>query len=475
MKPVNSSEIISSDVVIIWWGVSGSSIAAVLTAYTDVEKVVLLEKESSLWDVNSKATHNSQTLHEWNIESNYSLEKATKVSFKANILKKYLQKCLPKNTDVYAIHHKMLLAVGKEQVEKLTKRYYEFLWLFPDDTLLDGKQIAQHEPKVMEWRDKSQEVTAHFSPHWYTIDFGKLSKSFVDYAEQARQDILDVFTNAKVKNIEQKDWCYYVTLEDWRVFQSKALMVAAGWYTPLLLKDFHKHHPDVWFQYGDGSNELWVENFSILSVAWSFFTAKDKVLNWKVYTMQDPDLPFAAVHGDPEVHDDTITRFWPTALWIPKLERYKNNTVWDYFKVFEISRKATDALYYVLHKDNWKAAKYLFRNTLYELPVIGKYLFSQEIKKIIPTMTYKNIQKAIWYGGTRPQTLNTTKTSKKWLDFWEAKFKTLDNSAIFTITPSPWATTCLWNAYEDVQNLVQSFNGKYTFDKEKFDKMFLDR
>ena len=464
---------IISDVTIIGGGVSGSSVAAVLAWFTDVQKVTLLEKESVLGDVNSKATNNSQTLHEGNIESNYTLEKAKKVSYKANILKRYLQNCLPKNTDVYAMHHKMLVAIWPEQIHLLTKRYKEFLEIFPNDVFLKWHEIAQYEPKVMEWRNKADMIAAHYSPDGYTIDFGKLSKSFVDYAEQTRKDVVDVFTNAHVKHIEHKNDIYSVYLDDGRVFQSKALMVAAWWYTPLLLKQFHKKQPEVQFQYGDWTTELAVDDFSILSVAGSFFNSKEKVLNGKVYTMQDPDLPFAAVHWDPEVHDSNITRFWPTALGIPKLERYRSNAVGDYMKVFEISRKATDALLFVLKKDNWKAAKYLFKNTLYEVPYFWKWLFTKEVQKIIPTIKNADIEKAEWYGGTRPQILNTTKTSKKWLDFGEAKFQTLDNSAIFTITPSPGATTCLWNAYTDVQTLIKSFDGKYTFNKDWFDEMFI--
>ena len=45
------------------------------------------------------------------------------------------------------------------------------------------------------------------------------------------------------------------------------------------------------------------KNLSFLSMAGSFYTAP-KVLNGKVYTIQVPKLPFAAIHGDPEVHSE---------------------------------------------------------------------------------------------------------------------------------------------------------------------------
>ena len=109
MNRLENQNIIESDVAIIWWWVTWSSLAYTLTAFTDVKKIVQIEKESSLWAVNSKATHNSQTLHEGNIESNYNRPKAQKVSTKANMLKKYFTKVLPKGSDVYAKHHKMLI------------------------------------------------------------------------------------------------------------------------------------------------------------------------------------------------------------------------------------------------------------------------------------------------------------------------------------------------------------------------------
>ena len=464
---------IESDVTIIWWWVTWSSLAYTLTAFSDVKKIIQLEKESSLWAINSNATYNSQTLHEWNIESNYDRKKAQKVSVKANMLKKYLTKVLPADSDVYAKHHKMLIGIGNQEVVTLKDRYETIKDIFPEDRILTWEEIAQYEPLVMKWRNPDDQIAAHFSPDWFTVDFGKLSSSFIEQWQKTRQDVLDVLTNACVATIEKQEWYYYVTLKDWRVITSKALVVAAGWHTPLLLKEFHTQYPDVLFKYGDGSTELSVDDFSILSVAGSFFNTHEKMLNGKVYTMQDSDLPFAAVHWDPEVHNSNITRLGPTAIWIPKLERYKKWWVGEYFKVFEVSNKAIAALWSVLSKNDWKTFKYLTKNMTYELPFIGKKLFAKEARKIIPTLRSSDIDKATGYGWTRPQIVNTTKTDKKWLDFGEAKFTTLDNSALFTITPSPGATTCLGNAYNDVQAILKSFDGKYIFNKESFEEIFM--
>jgi malate dehydrogenase (quinone) len=72
--------------------------------------------------------------------------------------------------------------------------------------------------------------------------------------------------------------------------------------------------------------------YSCLPVAGSFYFAPE-ALNGKVYTVQNPNLPFAAVHGDHDVKERGKTRFGPTALMLPMLERYNRATVRDFFQV----------------------------------------------------------------------------------------------------------------------------------------------
>jgi malate dehydrogenase (quinone) len=92
-------------------------------------------------------------------------------------------------------------------------------------------------------------------------------------------------------------------------------------------------------------------------------------------------------------------------------------------------------------------------------------LFIREIRKIVPTITVSELKFAKGIGGTRPQIVNNT-TRK--LEMGEAKL-TGDN-IIFNITPSPGASTCLGNAYADVQKIVEFLGDKYTFSKEAFEK-----
>lgn len=48
--------------------------------------------------------------------------------------------------------------------------------------------------------------------------------------------------------------------------------------------------------------------------------------------------------------------------------------------------------------------------------------------------------------------------------------KIVGEKIIFNITPSPGASTCLGNAFEDTSKIMEFLNNKYSFDKEQFEK-----
>src|SRR3989344_4231418 len=100
------------EVVIIGAGVSGTALLYVLTKYTNISKIALIEKYSKVAQVNSNKNSNSQTLHFGDIETNYSLEKAKKVKFAADLVKNYILKN-DKEKKTHSKYHKMALAVGK--------------------------------------------------------------------------------------------------------------------------------------------------------------------------------------------------------------------------------------------------------------------------------------------------------------------------------------------------------------------------
>ena len=114
------------EVAIVGGGISGASLLYILSNYTNVNSIVLVEKNQEIALVNSHKTSNSQTLHFGDIETNYTLEKAKKVNQAASLVKNYLLQKDP-DQEIYSKYHKMVLAVGTEEVEQLKHRYQEFM------------------------------------------------------------------------------------------------------------------------------------------------------------------------------------------------------------------------------------------------------------------------------------------------------------------------------------------------------------
>jgi len=104
-------------------------------------------------------------------------------------------------------------------------------------------------------------------------------------------------------------------------------------------------------------------------------------------------------------------------------------------------------------------------NFLYDLPYIGKRLFIKEVRKIVPLLKLEELKFAKGIGGTRPQIVNNT-TRK--LEMGEAKI--VGEKIIFNITPSPGASTCLGNAFEDTTKLMGFLDNRFRFNSEQFEK-----
>ncbi len=440
------SEVIADyDVLIIGGGVVGTALLYTLSKYTDVKKVGLIEKYSDFGLVNSASYNNSQTLHFGDIETNYSFEKAKCVKEMSDMVMKYLEAEKNSGSDqkLFSKYSKMVLAVGKKQVDELTGRFTPFSKLFPKLRLIGREEIGKIEPRVLEGRDPDQAIAALVTEDGYTVDFKRLCHSFVDNAIKANLDV-DIHLETKLLRIEKKD-DHYIVLTNKGEFHATAVVVAAGGHSLMIAKSLG---------YG--------KNLSILSMAGSFYTAP-KVLNGKVYTIQVAKLPFAAVHGDPEVHNENITRFGPTAKPIFQLERHNWSTFSEYWKTFGFGLKPIISLFNIIFDK--VLFNYVVVNVLYDFPVIGKRLFIKQIRMIVPSLKLSELKFARGIGGTRPQIVNNT--TKK-LEMGEAKLN--GEKIIFNITPSPGASTCLGNAYSDVQLLMKFLDDKYMFYKEAFEQ-----
>jgi malate dehydrogenase (quinone) len=433
------------DVLIVGGGVVGTALLYTISKYTDIKNIALIEKYDDFGLVNSASYNNSQTLHFGDIETNYSIEKARSVKRMADMVMKYLEneKDPAERKKLFSKFSKMVLAVGTNQVQELKKRYPPFSELFPKLKMINRDEIGKIEPRVLEGRDPDQEILALVTEDGYTVDFKRLCHSFIDNALKNNPDLSIQLNTKLVKIIKEED--HYTVKTNKGDLHAKVVVIAAGGHSLMIAKSLG---------YG--------KNLAILSMAGSFYTAP-KVLNGKVYTIQQPKLPFAAIHGDPEVHSEDVTRFGPTAKPIFQLERHNWSTFMEYWKTFGLGINPIISLLKIIFDK--VLFSYIFVNFMYDLPFIGRRLFIKQVRKIVPSLKLSELQYAKGIGGTRPQIVNNT-TRK--LEMGEAKLA--GEKIIFNITPSPGASTCLGNAYSDTQEIISFLSNKYKFDKEAFER-----
>ena len=436
------------DLVVVGGGISGASVLYALAKFTDVEQVALFEKEPTIGAINTAREHNSQTLHFGDIETNYSLEKARSVKTGAETLAGYLE-ATDRERTMYDRRSKMVIAVGDQEVKRLERRYEEkgFGDLYPKLELIGRERIAALEPAVVEGRDPDVPLRALYTPDGYVVDYGETARSLVETAQE--EPGVDVFTDTPVEGLVETASGYAVRTTSGTV-TADGVIVSAGSHSLQFAK-----------RLGYG------ENMTLLPVAGSFFLAED-MLQGKVYTLQMAKLPFAAVHGDAEVHDPGVTRFGPTAKPVPALERRNLSTVSDFLDVFGFDFDSL-ASYATILADR-VLLPYVLRNLIYDLPEVGKRAFLPHVQKVVPSASVDDIERATGYGGVRPQIVNTATRS---LDMGEAKIEGED--VIFNITPSPGASTCLKNARRDAQTALSFLDGEYTFDEAGFDAATIDQ
>ncbi|MBP9763064.1 FAD-dependent oxidoreductase [Patescibacteria group bacterium] len=432
------------DIVIIGGGASGTSLLYTLAHYTNVQRIALLEKYARPGQVNSKATNNSQTLHVGDIETNYSLDKVRQVKPAAMMVARYANQ-LPsaERSEILFPVQKMVLGVGREEVASLEKRFSDLRELFPDLKKLTRADIEQVEPNVVKGRSTEEPIIALCTNQGYGVDFERLAQSFIDHAKQDKPD-LSVRFNSQVESIVfNADKTYTLNIKDGTSVTTKALVVNADSYSLLLAK-----------QLGYG------QHFSLIPIAGTFYFSK-KLLNGKVYTVQEPRLPFAAVHGDPDVRVADATRWGPTARFHPVLESRNFKTSLDYLRSSGLGNLQTWVSFFKILLDPVRF-KYLLKNMLYELPWIGTRLFVENVKKIIPTIRASDLQAAEGYGGMRLQRVDTNTHE---LQLGEGKI--VGENSLFNMTPSPGASVCLYNAMRDAEKIMEFLNHTYQFESDR--------
>lgn len=434
------------EVLIIGAGISGTALAYELARYTDIDSIGIIEKYEDIAILNSSGTSNSQTIHVGDIETNYTLEKAAITKRTAKMVEKYCLQYGYQN-DIIFSHQKMALGVGEKEIEFLLHRFEEFSKLFSYLEVWDKEKLKEYEPRVVfdkEGKERKENIVALGARgQWTTVDYGKMSKSLIENAKKQKGKIVKTFFNSKVTKIQKsKKRGYIVYCED-KKYYADFVVVNAG-----------AHSLYIAHQMGYG------HNLGCLPIAGSFYMTNEKMLNGKVYMIQNPKLPFAALHGDSDVLAGENTRFGPTALMLPKLERYKPGTYMDFWKTLRFDKNIAIALWKLLKESDIRS--YIFRNFFFEVPILNKYLFLKDARKIVPSLQLDEFSYAEGFGGIRPQVLN--KDEQK-LMLGEVSINP-GTGILFNMTPSPGATSCLGNAERDLRYIVK-YLGK-DFDEKLF-------
>ncbi|HIP29624.1 MAG TPA: FAD-dependent oxidoreductase [Sulfurospirillum arcachonense] len=443
------------EVLVVGGGISGASLFYELAKYTDVKSIALLEKYEALATLNSKGTSNSQTIHCGDIETNYTAEKAKTVKRTAKMIEKYCLQYGYENKFMFA-HQKMAIGVGDEEVAYMRNRYKDFKELFPYLEVFEKDKLKEIEPKLVfdeNGNERPESIVGvgveAEAGEWSTVDFGKMSDSLVENAQKIDDVVTDVFFNSKVTSIKQVGKIHEVVAAG-VTYTADFVVVNAG-----------AHSLYLAHRMGHGTD------YGCLPMAGSFYVTSKKLLNGKVYMVQHPKLPFAALHGDPDILLNGNTRFGPTALALPKLERYHgNSTIIDFWKTLRFDKNIVK-IFWDLLKDG-DIRSYIMRNFMFEVPYINKRLFVKDARKIVPSLSIDDIEYAEGFGGVRPQVLD--KKNQK-LMLGEASVNP-GTGIIFNMTPSPGATSCLGNAERDIK-LVCAHIGK-TFNQEEFDKDLIE-
>lgn len=440
------------EVLIVGAGISGCALAYELARYTDISQIAVIEKYGSIASLNSKGTANSQTIHVGDIETNYTLSKAAITKRTAKMVEKYCLQHGYQNNIIFS-HQKMALGIGEEEVEFLLHRYEEFSKLFPYLEVWDKEQLKALEPRVVfddEGKERPEPIVGiGAKDQWTTVDYGKMAESFITNAKNEPNTTVDLFLDTPVINIEKNSSRGYSVHTKNGIYTADFVVVNAGAHSLYLAHSL-----------GYGLD------YACLPVAGSFYLTNEKLLNGKVYMIQNPKLPFAALHGDPDILANGNTRFGPTALVLPKLERFTGGTYLDFWKTLRLDRNVFSALWKLLRESDIR--NYIFRNFLFEIPWLNKRLFLHDARKIVPSLQLHEFSYAHGFGGVRPQVID--KKQQKLL-LGEASINT-GEGIIFNMTPSPGATSCLGNAERDVRYIVQYLGKK--FEEERFNDELTD-
>ncbi|MDE1825231.1 MAG: FAD-dependent oxidoreductase [Candidatus Micrarchaeota archaeon] len=433
------------EVVIVGGGIIGTSILYTLSNFSSVKSMLLLEKRGFVGEGTSKSSSNSQTLHVGDIETNYTMEKVIATKAASELILKYV-KTLGKAEAKSMISpvSKMVLGVGESEIEAIEKRCdRKFLEVFPHIHLLRKSQIGVVEPFIIKGREHSEKILAAHSREGNMVNFELLSRSFVSHLPKGKN--AKISFNDEVISIEESRGIYRLTTTK-GIYTADFVLFAAGGYSLYFAKSLG---------YG---NDL-----SLLSVGGNFYYSK-RVLNGKVYRVQKGHIPFAAVHGDPDLDYPRRTRFGPTVNILPYMEKGAPSSAYKYFKAVGVDERTIESLLKITADKD--LLEIVAKNLLYAIPDIGTYLFlKEEVNKIVPSLRYDDLHFFKEGGGVRPQIIDKKKMSLV-LGVVDIKGEGIE----FNMAPSPGASACLKEALSSSLYITKSLGER--FHKEAYSKIF---
>jgi malate dehydrogenase (quinone) len=274
------------------------------------------------------------------------------------------------------------------------------------------------------------------------VDFGALTKSFLENSiDKSGEKKINVLLNAEVERVKESNGGYELFTKR-GTFRTSFVSFDAGSYSLYFAKSLG-----------------YAKNLILLLIGGSFYYSR-KVLNGKVYRVQKGHIPFSATHGDVDILTPGKTRFGPTVSVSALLEKGHPETFINTIQTEELDFDTLASLATILGDKDMRTI--LERNAFYHVPYFGKHAFlDHEVRKIVPSLGYNDLEVAKGIGGVRPQIIDK---KKRKLELGESIIR--GQNAIFNITPSPGATVCLQNAFKDTLYIVDSLGKK--FDDEKF-------
>ncbi len=441
------------EVAIAGGGIIGTSLLYMLSKFSDVKDMLLLEKNNALAQESTNSRSNAQTLHIGDIETNYGMDKVTETRVSSMLIPKYASMLPRKERDriIFPVR-KMVLGVGEEEADFVDGRYdKKFVSMFPGIRKIGAKEISKIEPYLMRKRDPSQKVMAAMTPNGNMVCFNLLAESFAKTALRENRNAR-ISLNEGLEALKERNGTFELTTHKGK-YTADFVVLASGGYSLYFAKAMG---------YG--------ENLSMLSVGGNFYYSK-RVLNSKVYSVQKRGIPFAAVHGDPDLNHYNRTRYGPTVSVLPYLENPKDVLKGHHIRAFEeylgamgMDMRTVASLLNI--GTNRDIMDILALNLAYSMPEIGKYIFvKEEVNRIVPSMRNKDVTFDTEAGGVRPQIIDKRKRELV-LGVVELEADGL----IFDMAPSPGASSCLKGALEDAID-VTNYLGK-RFHKEGFCREF---